>query len=42
MGAASALLAAALPARFLPLAVWLYAALAIVMPLMSRRWRRMG
>ena len=41
-GATSALLAAALPARFLPLAVWLYAALAIVMPLMSRRWRRMG
>jgi uncharacterized membrane protein len=41
-GATSALLAATLPARFLPLAVWLYAALAIVMPLMSRRWRRMG
>jgi uncharacterized membrane protein len=41
-GATSALLAAALPARFLPLAVWLYAALAIVMPLMSRRWRRIG
>jgi uncharacterized membrane protein len=41
-GATSALLAATLPARFLPAAVWLYAALAIVMPLMSRRWRRMG
>jgi uncharacterized membrane protein len=41
-GVTSALLAATLPARLLPLAVWLYAALSIVMPLMSRRWRRMG
>lgn len=39
-GTASALLAIVLPPRLLPIAVWLYAAMAIVMPLLGRRWHR--
>lgn len=42
MGAVSALLAATLPARLVSVSVWLYASLAVVMPLMGRRWRRMA
>jgi uncharacterized membrane protein len=42
MGAISASLAMLLPPRFVPVSVWLYAALAVIMPLMSRRWRRSG
>lgn len=41
-GAVSVVLALWLPPRLLSLSVWLYGALAIVMPLMGRRWRRMG
>lgn len=40
MGAASALLALVLPPRLIGYAVWLYASLAVIMPLMSRRWKR--
>jgi uncharacterized membrane protein len=40
MGAASALLALVLPPRQIGLAVWIYASLAVIMPLMSQRWRR--
>jgi len=39
MGASSALLALVLPPRQIGLAVWLYAGLAVIMPLMSQRWR---
>ncbi len=42
-GAISVLLALVLPPRFVALSVWLYVALAVIMPLMSRRrWRRQG
>jgi hypothetical protein len=41
-GASSAVLSLALPKNLLPLAVWLYASMAVVMPLLSRRWRRQG
>ena len=40
MGATSALLALVLPPKQIGFAVWLYASLAFVMPLMSRRWKR--
>ena len=40
MGAASALLALVLPPRQIGLAVWLYASLAVIMPLMGHRWKR--
>ena len=40
MGAVSALLALVLPPKQLGFAVWIYASLAIVMPLMSRHWQR--
>lgn len=39
-GIASALLALVLPAHRLAIAVWLYACLGVVMPLMGRRWTR--
>jgi uncharacterized membrane protein len=42
MGAISALLATLLPPRLVSVSVWLYAALMVIMPLMSRRWRRIG
>jgi len=42
MGAISAALAMILPPRLVGLAVWLYVGLAVIMPLMGRRWRRMG
>ena len=38
MGATSALLALVLPPRWTGYAVWIYAALAVIMPLMGRRW----
>lgn len=41
-GAVSATLSLALPRDLLPLAVWLYAGMAVVMPLLGRRWRRQG
>ena len=41
-GAISALLSVVLPRDLLPLAVWLYAAMAVAMPLLGRRWRRQG
>jgi uncharacterized membrane protein len=41
MGAISAALAVILPPRLVGLAVWLYVGLAVIMPLMGRRWRRM-
>jgi uncharacterized membrane protein len=40
MGAVSTILSLVLPGRVLPVAVWIYAALAVIMPLMSRRWER--
>ena len=40
MGAASALLALLLPPKLIGFAVWIYASLAIVMPVMSSRWKR--
>ena len=40
LGAASATLAAIAPPRHLGWAVWLYASLAVIMPLLSRRWHR--
>ena len=40
MGTVSAALALALPPRWLSASVWLYASLAIVMPLLGRWWRR--
>jgi uncharacterized membrane protein len=42
MGAISASLALVLPPRLVALSVWLYVGLAVIMPLMSRRWRRLG
>jgi len=42
MGAISAALAVILPPRFVVLAVWLYVGLAVIMPLMGRRWGRLG
>lgn len=42
MGVASTLLALVLPSRYLGLAVWLYASLAVVMPLLGRYWERKG
>jgi uncharacterized membrane protein len=41
-GAISASLAVVLPPRLVALSVWLYVGLAVIMPLMSRRWRRLG
>jgi len=41
-GVLSTALALLLPPRHLPLAVWLYASLAVVMPLLGRRWARLG
>jgi hypothetical protein len=41
-GAISASLALLLPGRFVAISVWLYVGLAVIMPLMSRRWRRAG
>lgn len=40
MGVASALLALALPPRQIGFAVWIYASLAVIMPVMGRRWQR--
>jgi uncharacterized membrane protein len=40
-GMLSATLALLLPARLVILAVWVYASLGVVMPLMSRRWQRL-
>lgn len=40
MGAASTLLSLVLPGRLLVVAVWIYAALAIIMPVMGKRWER--
>jgi hypothetical protein len=42
MGAASAFLAAFMPPRYLVLAEWMFASLAIIMPLMGRRWKRLA
>jgi len=42
MGTVSAALAMLLPPRLVVLSVWLYVGLAVIMPLMSRRWRRVG
>jgi uncharacterized membrane protein len=41
-GALSATLSLLLPRSLLPFAVWLYACMAVVMPLLGRRWRRQG
>jgi len=41
-GAISVLLALMLPPGLVALSVWLYVGLAVIMPLMSRRWRRLG
>lgn len=41
-GAISASLALVLPPRMVALSVWLYVGLAVLMPLMSRRWHRLG
>lgn len=40
MGALSALLTLLLPPRQIGFAVWIYASLAVIMPLMGRRWQR--
>lgn len=40
MGAMSAILALVLPPRQIGYAVWIYASLAVIMPLLSRHWRR--
>ena len=40
MGAASVLLALVLPPRQIGYAVWIYASLAVIMPLMGRFWQR--
>lgn len=40
MGAASALLALLLPPRHIGVAVWIYSSLAVIMPVMSKRWER--
>jgi uncharacterized membrane protein len=40
MGAMSTLLALALPPKQVGFAVWIYASLAVIMPLMGRRWER--
>jgi uncharacterized membrane protein len=40
MGATSALLALVLPPRLIGYAVWIYASLAVIMPVMSRVWQR--
>jgi hypothetical protein len=40
MGAVSALLALVLPPKLIGFAVWIYASLAIVMPVMGRVWQR--
>jgi len=40
MGAASVLLALVLPPRQIGYAVWIYASLAVIMPVMGRRWQR--
>jgi hypothetical protein len=40
MGAASALLALLLPPRHIGFAVWIYSALAVIMPVMGKRWER--
>jgi uncharacterized membrane protein len=40
MGALSALLTLVLPPRQIGYAVWIYASLAVVMPVMSARWKR--
>jgi uncharacterized membrane protein len=42
MGAISAALAVLLPPRLVGLSVWLYVGLAVIMPLMGMRWRRVG
>jgi uncharacterized membrane protein len=42
MGAISAALAVLLPPRLVGLSVWLYVGLAVIMPLMGIRWRRVG
>jgi len=42
MGAISAAMAVLLPPRVVGLSVWLYVGLAVIMPLMGRRWRRLG
>jgi hypothetical protein len=42
MGAISATLAVILPPRLVGISVWLYVGLAVIMPLMGMRWRRMG
>ena len=42
MGTVSAALAMLLPPRLVVLSVWLYVGMAVIMPLMSRRWRRVG
>jgi len=40
MGATSALLALVLPPRLIGYAVWIYASLAVIMPMMGRVWQR--
>jgi uncharacterized membrane protein len=42
MGAISAAMAVLLPPHFVGLSVWLYVGLAVIMPLMGMRWRRVG
>jgi uncharacterized membrane protein len=42
MGAASAALAVVLPPRWLVLSGWLFASLAVIMPLLGRRWKRLS
>jgi uncharacterized membrane protein len=42
MGAASALLAVLLPPRWLVLSGWMFASLAVIMPLLGRRWKRLS
>jgi hypothetical protein len=42
MGAASAALAVVLPPRWLALSGWLFASLAVIMPLLGRRWTRLS
>jgi uncharacterized membrane protein len=42
MGAASAVLAVVLPPQWLVLSGWLFASLAVIMPLLGRRWKRLS
>jgi uncharacterized membrane protein len=42
MGTASAVLAILMPPRLLAVAGWMFASLAIIMPVMGRRWKRLS